>query len=53
MIRINRQTKRIARWLSLPNARAELSNLSDRTLQDIGLVRYQPALEACKPFWLA
>ncbi len=53
MIRINRQVKRIARQLSRPNARAQLWNHSDRTLQDIGLVRYQAALEACKPFWLA
>ncbi len=53
MIRINRQTKRIATWLSRPDSRAELSNLSDRTLLDIGLVRYQPTLEACKPFWMA
>ncbi len=53
MITINQQTKRGATWLSRPNFRGELSNLSDRTLQDIGLVRYQPALEACKPFWMA
>ncbi len=53
MIRINRQTKRIATWLSRPNWRPEVSNLSDRTLLDIGLVRDRPTLEACKPFWMA
>jgi len=53
MTAINQQTKRIATWLSGANLRAELSYLSDRALQDIGLVRYQPTLDACKPFWMA
>ncbi len=53
MITINQQTQRVGTWLNRPNFRVELSNLSDRTLRDIGLVRSQPALEACKPFWLA
>ncbi len=50
MIRINRQ--RIETWLRRPK-RAELSDLSDRTLQDIGLSRCERRSEACKAFWMA
>ncbi len=46
MTSINRQTQRIATWLSRATPRNELKALSDRTLHDIGLIRYQPAFEA-------
>jgi uncharacterized protein YjiS (DUF1127 family) len=53
MSNINRQTKRIATWLIRLTARNDLTTLSNQALQDIGLVRYQPSIEACKPFWMA
>jgi uncharacterized protein YjiS (DUF1127 family) len=53
MTTITKQTCRVANWLSRSPLPKELTALSDRALQDIGLVRYQPAIEACKPFWMA
>ena len=53
MTRINRQTQRITAWLSRAIPADELTALSDRDLRDIGVVRYQPNMEACKPFWMA
>ncbi len=53
MTTITKQTRRVANWLSRSAAVTELNALSDRALQDVGLVRYQPAIEACKPFWMA
>jgi len=32
--------------------RNELASLSDRSLQNMGLVRYQRTLEACKLLWM-
>jgi len=53
MSTINRQTARITKWLTRAIARDDLTALSDQALQDIGIVRYQLSIEACKPFWMA
>jgi uncharacterized protein YjiS (DUF1127 family) len=53
MSTINQQTKLIATWLNNMTRRSELTNLSDRILQDIGLSRCYTSVEACKPFWMA
>jgi uncharacterized protein YjiS (DUF1127 family) len=59
---MNRQNLRGPRWSRLRHlfsgwhhrerSRRELMNLSDRTLQDIGLSRGEIKLEASKLFWL-
>jgi uncharacterized protein YjiS (DUF1127 family) len=33
--------------------RAQLSELSDWSLKDIGIFRQVPGLDAAKPFWMA
>ncbi len=53
MTTINRQTKRLATWLERATLRRELTNLGDRTLQDIGLSRRRVSIEICQPFWMA
>ncbi len=53
MTTIRNQTRRIANWLNTSRSHTDLTALSDRALHDIGLVRRQPATEACKPFWMA
>ncbi len=53
MTAINRQTHRIAKWLSQTSSRTDLASLSDRALEDIGLSRHHPRVETCKPFWMA
>ncbi len=53
MTTINQQTKRIATWLGRAALPRELTNLSDRALQDIGVSRRQVSAETYKPFWLA
>jgi uncharacterized protein YjiS (DUF1127 family) len=53
MSTINQQTKRIATWLTRTTFRSELTALSDRALQDIGLLRRHVSIDACKPFWMA
>jgi uncharacterized protein YjiS (DUF1127 family) len=53
MSTINQQTKLIATWLNNMTRRSELTNLSDRILQDIGLSRCYTSVESCKPFWVA
>ena len=40
-------------WQRYARSRHELMNLSDRTLRDIGLSRYDAGFEASKPFWMA
>jgi uncharacterized protein YjiS (DUF1127 family) len=52
MTGITKQQKRIATWLSRERLGNELYSLSDRSLQDMGLVRYQPTLEARKLLWM-
>ena len=52
MTAINQQRTRIATWLKCERLRNELYGLSDRSLQDMGLIRYQAALEACKLLWM-
>ena len=53
MTTIAKHTRRVANWLSRPHLPQEVVAFSDRALQDIGLVRFQPAIEACKRFWMA
>jgi len=53
MTTINQQTKRISTWLRRVTLCRELTNLSDRALQDIGVSRRHVSIEACKPFWMA
>jgi uncharacterized protein YjiS (DUF1127 family) len=53
MSTINQQTKLIATWLNNMARRSELTNLSDRILQDIGLARCYTSVQTCKPFWMA
>jgi uncharacterized protein YjiS (DUF1127 family) len=53
MSTINQQTTLIATWLNNMTRRSELTSLSDRILQDIGLSRCNASVEACKPFWMA
>jgi uncharacterized protein YjiS (DUF1127 family) len=43
----------VAEWRTRARSRNELTNLSDRTLLDIGVSRYDADLEASKPFWMA
>jgi uncharacterized protein YjiS (DUF1127 family) len=43
----------IAEWRTRARSRNELMNLSDKTLLDIGISRYDAGLEASKPFWMA
>jgi len=41
-----------AEWRRRARSRNQLVNLSDRTLQDIGISRCMAHWEACKPFWM-
>ncbi len=52
MTAINRQTQRTTHWLNRAASRNELTSLSDRALDDIGLVRRRLSVETCKPFWM-
>jgi uncharacterized protein YjiS (DUF1127 family) len=45
--------RRIAAWGMMAQGRAELSRLSERDLQDMGISRATAAAEARKPFWRA
>ena len=45
--------ERFAKWRCQMRSRAELINLSDRCLQDIGMSRCTADFEASKPFWMA
>lgn len=38
-------------WRHHARSRAELDNLDDRTLRDIGLSRYEARFESSKLFW--
>ncbi len=53
MAAINKQTHRIANWLSRAISRNDLNSLSDRALKDIGLDLHRSSIETCKPFWMA
>jgi uncharacterized protein YjiS (DUF1127 family) len=44
--------QRLAEWRHRARARHELSKLSDRTLQDIGVSRAAADFDASKPFWM-
>jgi uncharacterized protein YjiS (DUF1127 family) len=41
----------LSEWRRRARSRAELDNLDDRTLRDIGLSRYETKFEASKLFW--
>lgn len=51
--RWNQLMLHISEWLLRARSRSELMNLSDRTLRDIGVSRYDAEFEASKPFWMA
>ncbi len=53
MTTIENQSRRVANWFGHSRRSTELAALSDRALQDIGLLRYQSPAETCKPFWMA
>ncbi len=53
MAAINKQTHRIANWLSRAISRNDLNSLSDRALKDIGLARHRSSIGTCKPFSMA
>jgi uncharacterized protein YjiS (DUF1127 family) len=38
-------------WAQRSQDRRELARLSDRELRDLGVSRYDAAIEAGKPFW--
>jgi uncharacterized protein YjiS (DUF1127 family) len=42
----------LAAWHDRANSRIELSDLTDRTLQDIGLTRGHERFGAAKLFWI-
>ncbi|HEX3501112.1 MAG TPA: DUF1127 domain-containing protein [Stellaceae bacterium] len=43
--------RRFAAWGAMAQGRAELSRMSDRDLQDMGISRATAVAEARKPFW--
>jgi uncharacterized protein YjiS (DUF1127 family) len=43
---------RLVQWRRRARARHELHGLSDATLRDLGLTRYDTAQESTKPFWM-
>ena len=45
--------RRFAEWQRRSRSRYELGNLSDATLNDIGLTRCDVHREMNKPFWMA
>jgi uncharacterized protein YjiS (DUF1127 family) len=45
-------THRLVQWRRRARARHELHGLSDATLRDLGLTRYDTAQESTKPFWM-
>jgi uncharacterized protein YjiS (DUF1127 family) len=51
--RWNKVMRCVAEWRTRARSRSELMTLSDRTLLDIGVSRYEADLEASKPFWMA
>ena len=52
-LRLRQVKERFAKWRRQMRSRAELINLSDRCLQDIGMSRCTADFEASKPFWMA
>ncbi len=45
--------QRITEWQRRWRSRHELESLSDATLRDIGITRYDAHRELQKPFWMA
>ncbi len=52
MIAINQQAKRTT-WLNRFTVSNDLTSLNDRDLRDVGLIRRQVGIDACKLFWMA
>lgn len=48
-----RMASEIREWRRRSRERRALAEMSDRSLQDIGLTRYDANWEASKPFWRA
>ncbi len=42
----------LAMWLTVGRTRAQLSELTDDELADIGITREQAVKEAARPFWI-
>jgi uncharacterized protein YjiS (DUF1127 family) len=51
--RWSRVRQTIVEWRQRARSRNDLADLSDRTLQDIGMSRGTANFEAAKPFWMA
>jgi hypothetical protein len=47
------QAERLYRVVLASNPESTIEMPTTVPLRDIGLVRYQPAIETCKPFWMA
>ena len=47
----NKAWTRIKLWRTLSIQRAELANMSDEMLRDIGISRAEAEFEAHRPFW--
>jgi uncharacterized protein YjiS (DUF1127 family) len=48
-----RMASAVSEWRRRSRDRRELAAMSDRSLRDIGLTRYDATYEASKPFWRA
>jgi len=48
-----RISSEVGEWRRRSRDRRALATMSDRSLRDIGLTRYDAAREASKPFWRA
>ena len=48
-----RMAAEVAKWRRRSRDRSALVTMSDRSLRDIGITRYDAAYEASKPFWRA
>jgi uncharacterized protein YjiS (DUF1127 family) len=48
-----RMASELREWRRRSRDRRDLAAMSDRSLRDIGLTRYDAACEASKPFWRA
>jgi uncharacterized protein YjiS (DUF1127 family) len=53
MLRWRQMKRSFAEWRRRAHSRWELTTLSDRELNDIGLSRCNVSSESCKPFWMA
>jgi len=52
-VRRSQVKRHLAEWRQRTRSRHELLNLSDRTLEDIGISQCTARFEASRPFWMA